>query len=497
MNTRIRKHMKRAREENYQIRDYFKKCMPSIDKTNRYMLRKSCMYISCLYLVMASIAFFLVPDLKITIFSIGIVPLLVIYFFINLKTRNSGTVTTFQTSVMCLTFYFWVGLHFILIDVVANPDQPVRWFPLFLVCFPTVFIDRVFKYGIEETLMVILFIVASVHYKSEIFFRSDIYVVLAAYVLSMLSANILLRVRSYEALAMDQIRRLSTVDSLTRLLNKGALLEAIDKYFSRKPSDEPCALCVIDVDDFKKANDSLGHNKGDMLLAHIGSLLKKTFRNTDIIGRFGGDEFLILMPGMSNKELVEMRCRWMQMVLTDYDIGNSNPFSLSIGALVDVGGHPFDSIFRMADDALYESKILGKNCTTCWKASHKAVSDKPLLLLASIEDSIGAEKMLSMESDNYDILIAHTGNDALLYLSQYHNHICLTILELSIANITGFEVLKYAKTRDEFNSLPVIAVAYDENSLYKAQNMGADRVLMSYSSNEEYVSAINELKLSI
>ena len=196
------------------------------------------------------------------------------------------------------------------------------------------------------------------------------------------------------------------------------------------------------------------------------------------------------MPGAGAKDLVEARCRRMQEMLADFNIGNTEPFSLSIGVIVDLGDHPSNKLFRMTDDALYESKLLGKNRTTAWVVNHRPPSDKPLMLLVSNEDSKAANRLAQEESSIYDVLRAYNGSDALLYLSQYHGLIRLMLLELDINEVPGEEVLKYAKQREGFDHIPIIAVASSEDDFINARLLGADRVFMLNSPDDDYKNAI-------
>ncbi len=493
MENSLNKRHLNPKHGNERIINYFRTCMPSIDDSNRYMMRKVCMYISMVYLLMLILALLMVPGFKITIAYYLMLPFVAISFLINLYTRKRTDIPTVWTSIICLSFYFWLHMIFIMMDVVSFPTQQALWFPLMLVVFPTLFIDRMYKYGIEELVIVTIFCTFSYFYKAHELFLRDMYLAIAAYVLSMLSARILLDLRSHQGLAIDELTRVSSTDALTNSLNKGAFLDTIDTYYDKRITGEPCAMCVIDVDDFKQVNDSLGHNAGDKLLEHIGKLLKENFRSTDIIGRFGGDEFIVFMPGAEDKELVEMRCKRMQQELAEFNIGNSVPFSLSIGIIVDLGDHPSNKLFRMTDDALYESKLMGKNRTTAWVVNHRPKSDKPLLLLVSREDSKGADLLTKEESAFYDVLRANNGSDALLYLSQYHGLIKLMLLELDIEQIPGEEVLKYAKQRQGFEHIPIIAVASSEDDFINARLLGADRVFMFSSPDEEYRKAIRQL----
>ena len=482
-----------TRKENRKILEYFHKCKSSIEDTNRYMLRKSCMYISMCLIAMIFLAKLIVADFRLSIAHVLLVPLLIIYFTINMLTRRRLNLSPRLTDALCMSFYFTLFILFILRDMTSSANHQSMWFPLYLVVFPTVYIARMYKYGLFELALIIIFCIASYLTKPVDIFHRDVYLCLAAYVLSMLSAHIILEVRAEEGIAIDELTKISTIDKLTFLLNKGALLSSINTYFERRKPGEPCGMCIIDVDDFKHVNDNFGHDTGDRLLSNIGDLLRKNFRSSDYIGRFGGDEFMVFMPGLARLDIVEMRCRSMQMMLSDLDLGASKPFTLSIGAIVDTGDHSMGEIFRMTDDALYQSKLMGKNCLSAWVIPKTETFGKPLILLASAKDNPRASLLKEGESDRYSILETHSGDTALTYLSQYHDSIRLAIIDLDIEKISGDQVVHYIKDRAGFNHIPVIAVATDEDSFIEARNSGADKVFFTTDKESAFKAAIAEL----
>lgn len=475
------------------IREYFDKCKVSICESNRYSLRKSCMYISMVIVAMIIIAYLVVPDFRLSLAHVLLIPFLAIYFLINLFTRTKDNITPVVTDSLCLIFYFFLFIIFIYRDMTADPGMQAVWFPLFLMVFPTVYIARIYMYGLFEFILLIIFCTASFFCKPHEIFLKDIYLAFASYIPSVLCAQIILVSRAKEGLAIDELTKISTIDKLTYLLNKGALLSSINTYFERRKPGEPCGMCVIDVDNFKHVNDNFGHNVGDQLLSNIGDLLRKNFRSSDFIGRFGGDEFMVFMPGIARLDLVEMRCRSLQMMLMDLDLGTGTHFTLSIGAIIDTGDHPMGEVFRMADDALYQSKVMGKNCVSSWIIPKTGTYGKPLILLASPENNPRSAPFVTNASERYSIIEAHSGDVALTNLSQYHDNIRLVIVDLDLEKISGDQVVHYIKERAGFKHIPVIAVASDEDSFMEARESGADRVFFSTEKIGSFKAAIDEL----
>lgn len=166
-------------------------------------------------------------------------------------------------------------------------------------------------------------------------------------------------------------------DALTGCLNKNAALLIMNtEYEKALKSKTPLSLILIDIDDFKKINDIYGHNFGDRILQKLGNTLKKFVRRTDIVFRWGGEEFLIIMKGLTveNAYIVAERLREAVSCI------NIPPYEdriVRISAGVD-GVPPYVSLNELierADRALYAAKNRGKNqvCTFFWRTCNEAI----------------------------------------------------------------------------------------------------------------------------
>lgn len=163
---------------------------------------------------------------------------------------------------------------------------------------------------------------------------------------------------------IGKIAELSSVDSLTKLYNRHYILLKINEELIRyKRYSTPFSVIMIDIDDFKKVNDTYGHQRGDHVLMKIAELLINNKRELDSIGRYGGEEFIILLPHTNKKYAIEiaerMRSSVEEYFLNNMDITISMGLSHCPESEVDL-----DNIIKNADDALYESKRLGKNKIT-------------------------------------------------------------------------------------------------------------------------------------
>ncbi len=158
-------------------------------------------------------------------------------------------------------------------------------------------------------------------------------------------------------------------DALTKLLNKASTQQLITQYLTERDPDSLSAMLILDLDNFKALNDNYGHLYGDAVLTQVGTTLKRLFRTHDIIGRIGGDEFLILLRDIPNEDLVHSRCELL--LNTFHDLMEQNApglnVSCSIGAaLIPAHGTGYTDLFRRADESLYISKSKGKNTYTLY-----------------------------------------------------------------------------------------------------------------------------------
>ena len=176
-------------------------------------------------------------------------------------------------------------------------------------------------------------------------------------------ASILLRdidVQKREELTlMTQLR----TDTLTGVLNRGAFLDAVKMVFTQPRNGGLHALVMVDVDHFKRINDKYGHGYGDRVLARICDLLRNALRADDLVGRIGGDEFVLLLKNVVNRDALQMKINNLCTQLYQ-SASDQMEISCSFGAATyPQDGTDFDELYRKADAALYTAKEAGRNCT--------------------------------------------------------------------------------------------------------------------------------------
>ena len=167
----------------------------------------------------------------------------------------------------------------------------------------------------------------------------------------------------YFAAFQAEIEKQALTDQLTGLGNSRRFREALNAELKRSDrTGRSFALIFVDVDDFKQINDEIGHVAADHTLAAIGAVLAEQLRGSDLVCRWGGDEFIILLPETDRQEATVLAERLREDVAGHPD---SNGATISLGvAFFPDDGNNYDSLVSNADNALYASKREGKNMVT-------------------------------------------------------------------------------------------------------------------------------------
>ena len=161
----------------------------------------------------------------------------------------------------------------------------------------------------------------------------------------------------------DSYKMESETDKLTGLLNKAATCKLIDATLATLAQDKIAALYILDLDHFKEANDTYGHQYGDLILQGFAAVLRNSFRPTDIIGRFGGDEFVVLISGLPDRKIAEQKAKQLLQAARELEAdGRKAGITSSIGiSLAPLQGSSYEELFAAADRCLYKVKNQGRD----------------------------------------------------------------------------------------------------------------------------------------
>lgn len=179
------------------------------------------------------------------------------------------------------------------------------------------------------------------------------------------AAEIILDDTAHEDLekAHERLKESSTKDPLTNLFNRSETLERINLEIEKASRYEmPICLCICDIDDFKSINDRWGNHVGDIILRSVSEILHQNLRRTDVIGRYGGEEFIILLPLIDlHRAIIAVEKLKKAVESTTIEIIEPKKIKLSFGLTQIVSNDSLEDFIDRAESALYKAKKLGKD----------------------------------------------------------------------------------------------------------------------------------------
>lgn len=171
--------------------------------------------------------------------------------------------------------------------------------------------------------------------------------------------------RTHEIQVLNaQLEEIAHKDMLTGLYSRRFFMERLEQELNRtRRLKLPSALLMLDVDHFKKVNDTWGHQAGDAVLSALGKVIHDSCRNYDIAGRYGGEEFCILLPGVNVDDAMQKAEKLRDSVQKEVIIPGSDgeSASISIGVAPYLESMSIEEWLKAADDALYNAKRTGRN----------------------------------------------------------------------------------------------------------------------------------------
>lgn len=275
------------------------------------------------------------------------------------------------------------------------------------------------------------------------------------------------------------------------------------RYFEEKVKNMSlnAGVAVIDLDDFKLFNDTYGHDGGDLVLTTVVNVIRHYIRRTDILVRYGGDEFLLILPGIE-KEVFSQKLRMIQEKIHATHIPGFNrlKLSVSIGGAMFTHGRLEEAITK-ADRLMYMATGHKNIVVTRWEQKQNTgkMEKRNLPQLLVVDDSeMNREILKEILGKEYRILEACDGEEALKMLEQYGTEISLVLLDIIMPKMDGFEVLAYMNRDKWIEDIPVIMISSEGSESYirRAYELGAsDYISRPFDAKVVYQRVINMIKL--
>ena len=199
---------------------------------------------------------------------------------------------------------------------------------------------------------------------------------------------------------IEKLQHKAEKDALTGIYNRDATETQIRGFLSEKPKTMS-ALFMIDTDNFKHINDTHGHMTGDIVLSEMASGMKKMIRDTDLVGRIGGDEFTIFMKNISSVEVAEKKAAELLEMFNHLFEHDKKVVKVSCSIGISVypkDGNTFEEMYQCADKALYKAKTNGKNSYVLYDQS--IMKESELSIVSSLGAMIDSEQHYAESSDN-------------------------------------------------------------------------------------------------
>ena len=233
-------------------------------------------------------------------------------------------------------------------------------------------------------------------------------------------------------------------------------------------------VAIFDLDDFKLVNDTLGHHVGDLAIKAVARAMRSCIRDTDMLVRYGGDEFVLVLPGIGRDDFRnKLRALARKVAETTVHGYPTLKLAVSVGGVL-AAGRTIEDSARSADKLMYRAKQHKEAVVTEADLPNLPEYHKPLVLI--VDDSeMNREILREMLKDDYDILEAASGEDGLEAIRQHGELISLVLLDIMMPGINGFEVLSQMSRDGIIDDIPVIMISSEDKqeAVLNAYELGA------------------------
>jgi len=303
---------------------------------------------------------------------------------------------------------------------------------------------------------VALYVSTSWFFKPHYFFSQDLLISLIT-LSSTVGGAILINLTKKEQVAnLHSFYESSTVDMLTGVVSKIETIKEIEKSIPLNPSN---ALLVIDLDRFKSINDIHGHLIGDRVLHRFGEALNDVISDNGIVGRVGGDEFVVFFGGMNCHEAEVMADKLLAVIRKKFAIYHF-PVTISIGIAQSQKDDTYNTLFSRADIALYSAKQNGRDGYFTFD-SREGKEKKNLFIVHENRQQV--QGIIDLYKDTFDIFYSDNLEETLQVVEQKENYIGLFFIEDALLTDDRQNIINKLKTDKKLALIPKILLI-DKNS---------------------------------
>lgn len=340
---------------------YFEEYRDEIAIRNLHLIRMTCIAGSCIYVAYFAVTAIFFADKCISPLYGLIVPVLLAFLPYVSRSLRAERIDARGTSRVTYLLYIVMLSYIIIMSVFPNPTVPSAYYPLFVLMAPVIFVLPLYLHLATAAAGYVVFFSLVMCFKSPECRSHELFEATTAIVFAIVIILFMSQFRVQTSQSTEKYFKLSRTDGLTGLMNKTTGLALMESY-AESPLNERYAVLFMDIDGFKSINDTYGHLMGDELLRKIGATLSEMFRRGDVICRFGGDEFLVLMKDISDKKVVKTKSS--DVIAAIRALSDKQPYTLtgSVGICISTTREQtLDEVLLRADKALYEAKNRGKN----------------------------------------------------------------------------------------------------------------------------------------
>ena len=306
-------------------------------------------------------------------------------------------------------------------------------------------------------------------------------------------------------------RQLETLLEAEKKYNTKLYHDALTGAYNRRYYEEvvrnsigPAGVVLLDIDDFKVCNDTYGHHAGDLSLEVAAAAIRSCIRTNDMLIRYGGDEFLLVLIGIPSNflkaKLEQIRDKIRSSIVPGY---SHMHLTASIGGVMQSIADPMENMVRIADRLMYQAKET-KDAVVIYDDGkdpflHNVMAEQSKQQILIVDDAqINRELLSVILEDEYRILEAENGKECLEKLYENRGDISLVLLDINMPVMDGFEVLKDMNENHTIEDIPVIMISSDDSEAFirKAYELGAsDYISRPFDNKIVYRRATNTIKL--